>query len=168
MTIVCGTDFSQPARDAVAVAAKLSCRLKQDLVLVHAVAPHAADPMGFDFEPLRAAMAGALEHEAAEMRSAGLKVATRAVIGWPEEEIVQTAREAGADLIVMGALGRHQGLYWLIGSVAERVAQTTPVPLLLVLSTVAIGTKPPRHMRHRESDLGDSKYDDGASLRPFR
>jgi len=132
VTIVCGTDFSQPARDAVAVAAKLSCRLKQDLVLVHAVVPHAGDPMGFDFEPLRAAMAGALEHEAAELRSAGLNVATRAVIGWPEEEIVKTAREAGADLIVMGALGRHQGLYWLIGSVAERVAQTTPVPLLLV------------------------------------
>lgn len=132
MTIVCGTDFSQAARDAMDVAAKLCCRLKQDLLLVHAVAPQAVDPIGSDFDSLRAAMAEALEHEAAKLRSTGLRVASRAVIGWPEEEIVRAACEADADLIVVGALGRHHGPHWLIGSVAERVAQTTPVPLLLV------------------------------------
>ncbi len=132
MTIVCGTDFSQPARDAVAVAAGICSRLKQDLLLVHAVVPQPADPVAVDIEPLRSAMAEALEHEAADLRRAGSKVTTRTVTGWPEEEIVRAAREVDADLIVMGALGRHHGPHWLIGSVAERVAQTTPVPLLLV------------------------------------
>ena len=132
MTIVCATDFSQPARDALAVAAQLSSRLKQELVLIHVVVPQPADPVVADFEPLRSAMAEALEHQAGELRRTGSKITTRAVTGWPEEEIVRAAREVEADLIVMGALGRHRAPHWLIGSVAERVAQTTTVPLLLV------------------------------------
>ncbi|MGZ4807865.1 MAG: universal stress protein [Thermoanaerobaculia bacterium] len=132
MTIVCGTDFSQPGQDAVAVAARLSRRRKQDLLLVHAVAPQPQDPMAVDFEPLRSAMAESLERDAAKLRSGGLKVTTRTVVGWPEEEIVRSAREADADLIVLGAFGRHHGPHWIVGSVAERVSQMTPVPLLLV------------------------------------
>lgn len=132
MTVVCGTDFSDAARDAIAVAAKLSCRTKQSLLLVHAVTPQPADPIVVDLEPARAAMQGALEGEAAELRTAGLEVQARSVVGWADEVITRTAGESEADLIVLGAVGHRRGAHWLIGSVAEQVARTSPVPLLLV------------------------------------
>jgi nucleotide-binding universal stress UspA family protein len=132
MTVICGTDFSDAARDAMAVAAKLSCRTKQSLLLVHAVVPQPADPVAVDLEPVRAAMAEALEHQAAELHTAGLEVSTRSVIGWADEVLTHAASEVDADLIVLGAIGHRRGAHWLIGSVADNVAKTTPVPLLLV------------------------------------
>lgn len=149
MTIVCGTDLSKPAHSASVIAARLSCRLDQELLLVHAVVPQPVDPIGIDFEPVRAAMAERLEHEAAELRKLGSKVTARAVIGWPEEEITRAASEADADLIVIGAVGHRRAAEWLIGRVAERVALTTSVPLLLVrdpkpLQSWIAGTEPLR------------------------
>ncbi|HSP16545.1 MAG TPA: universal stress protein [Thermoanaerobaculia bacterium] len=132
MTVVCGTDFSDAAREAVAVAAKLSCRMKQSLLLVHAVVPQPGDPIAVDLEPARAAMAEALERDAAELRTAGLEVTTRAVIGWADEVLTRVASDIDADLMVLGAIGHRRGAHWLIGSVAENVAKTTPTPLLLV------------------------------------
>lgn len=133
MTIICGTDFSPAARDATHVAARLSCRLKEDLVLVHAVAPPPSDPLTeLDLDPVRGAFADALEREAAEPRAKGLEVATLAEMGSPDEVIVRVARQRDANLIVLGAVGQRRGTHWLLGSVADHVARTTPVPLLLV------------------------------------
>ncbi len=132
MTVVCGTDFSDAAGDAVAIAAKLSRRTKQSLLLVHAVVPQPADPIAADLEPARAAMAEALGREAAALRKDGLEVSTRSVIGWADEVLTRAASETDADLIVLGAIGHRRGAHWLIGSVAENVAKTTSVPLLLV------------------------------------
>ena len=46
--------------------------------------------------------------------------------------IVREARDWQADLIVMGTHGRRGPSRWMLGSVAERVAQLTETPLLLV------------------------------------
>ncbi|OLL31129.1 universal stress protein UspA [Burkholderia sp. SRS-W-2-2016] len=46
--------------------------------------------------------------------------------------IVREAARWQADMIVMGTHGRRGVTRWLLGSVAERVARLTPVPLLLV------------------------------------
>lgn len=132
MSIICGTDFSPAAREATEIAARLSCRLKEELVLVHAVAPQPSDPITVDLGPVRAAMAEALEHEAAGVRSKGLKVTTLAEMGSPDEVLVRIAKERDADLIVLGAVGQRRGTHWLLGSVADHVARTTPIPLLLV------------------------------------
>lgn len=133
MAIICGTDFSPAARDAVEVASKLSCRTKEELVLVHAVAPRPSDPITVvDLDRLRGTFAEALEHEAAELRTRGLEVTTHAEMGSPDEVIVRIARQRDADLIVLGAVGQRRGTHWLLGSVADHVARTTPVPLLLV------------------------------------
>lgn len=132
MTIVCGTDFSNPARDAVAIAETLACRSRQDLLLIHSVVELPCGPVPTDVEPVRAALSNMLESEAAAIRKSGIAVTARTVVGWPEEQIVEAARESNATMIVLGAVGHGRGLHWLIGSVAERVALTTPVPLLLV------------------------------------
>lgn len=54
--------------------------------------------------------------------------------GNPAEEIVAAAQELGSDLIVLGTHGR-QGLEALVlGSVAERVTQRSPIPVLVTRS----------------------------------
>ena len=48
------------------------------------------------------------------------------------ESIVEYAKEAGVDVIVMGTHGRRALAHLLLGSVAERVVRTSPCPVLTV------------------------------------
>jgi nucleotide-binding universal stress UspA family protein len=52
--------------------------------------------------------------------------------GDPFEEIVAWAREREADLIVMGHVGRRPRAKVLLGSVAERVLEFAPCPVMVV------------------------------------
>lgn len=52
--------------------------------------------------------------------------------GIPHEVILQEASSWGADLIVMGKLGRRGVSQVLLGSVAERVIEFAEVPVLVV------------------------------------
>jgi len=50
----------------------------------------------------------------------------------PAEAIVDYARQAEIDLIIMGTHGRTGMSQLLVGSVAERVVRTAPCPVLTV------------------------------------
>jgi nucleotide-binding universal stress UspA family protein len=52
--------------------------------------------------------------------------------GRPYEQIVHLAKELNVDLIVMGTFGRRDSERPLIGSVAERVIEHAPCPVLVV------------------------------------
>lgn len=52
--------------------------------------------------------------------------------GAPSVEIIRTAKEINADLIVMGTHGRKGLSHFLMGSVAERVAREAPCSVLIV------------------------------------
>lgn len=54
--------------------------------------------------------------------------------GFPKEEIVKTAKEWEADLIVIGAHGKSGLLHLLMGSVTEHVIRHSPVPVMVVSS----------------------------------
>ena len=73
----------------------------------------------------------------------GVVLTTRA----PAEAIVSYARDAHADLIVMGTHGRNAVGRLLLGSVAERVVRTAPCPVLTVREAV----------RHDAQDKKDEK-----------
>jgi len=57
---------------------------------------------------------------------------TTTVEGSPAREIVDHAASIGADLVVMGTHGRSGVDRLLLGSVAERVVRSSPVPVLTV------------------------------------
>ncbi len=57
--------------------------------------------------------------------------------GIPHSEIANLAREQGVDLIVIGQVGRRGPRRVLIGSVAERVIEYAPCPVLVVRHTPA-------------------------------
>lgn len=55
--------------------------------------------------------------------------------GFPKQEIIKTAREWEADIIVMGAHGKSGLLHLLMGSVTEYVIRHSPIPVMVVSST---------------------------------
>lgn len=67
-----------------------------------------------------------------EAERSGVEVDAALRRGDPFEEIVAHARERGADLIVMGHTGRRSRARVLLGSVAERVVEFAPCPVLVV------------------------------------
>ena len=61
-----------------------------------------------------------------------LDVETTTAEGRPSREIVRVARERNVDCIVMGTHGRGGLDRLILGSVAERVVRTAPVPVVTV------------------------------------
>ncbi len=56
----------------------------------------------------------------------------RVIPGIPADAILAEAETAGADLIVVGTHGRRGVSHALLGSIAERVVRTAPIPVLAV------------------------------------
>jgi nucleotide-binding universal stress UspA family protein len=62
------------------------------------------------------------------------KVHARLAEGWPADVILETAKSEGATMIAMTTHGRSGMARWALGSVAEKVARASDVPVLLVRS----------------------------------
>ncbi len=74
------------------------------------------------------------EKELARARDAikGVEVESAVRIGSPQDEVVAYARNRDIDVIVMATHGRSGLSHALIGSVAEKVVQMAPCPVLTV------------------------------------
>lgn len=77
---------------------------------------------------------GELETVARELGDGGLTVTTEVTEGDPAEVIVRRAAELGVDLVAMGTHGRSALGRGFMGSVAHRVVQHAPCPVLTVRS----------------------------------
>jgi nucleotide-binding universal stress UspA family protein len=62
----------------------------------------------------------------------GLTARTIIAGGRPADAILETARELGADLVVVGSSGRHGAARLLLGSVSSAVAAHAGVSVLIV------------------------------------
>ena len=119
--IICGTDFSENAQKAADVAAALAKRLGVPLRLVHASAIPRA-PLAD--EHLRA--------EAQRLHGAGADLTAEVIEGDADQVLPQVARQHAARLLVVSSLGSRKSVRWLLGSVAERTAESSPAPTLVV------------------------------------
>jgi nucleotide-binding universal stress UspA family protein len=70
------------------------------------------------------------------LAEAGLQVKRQIRMGHPAEEIINEVERSDADLVVMSSHGRTGIARATLGSVADRVLRTSPVPVLLVPSHV--------------------------------
>jgi len=131
MTIVCGTDFSEPAARAGKVAALLAARRHAELALVHVLRPDDAEDGPAKDAAIRKA-AARLRAEAGELGSLGQHVLPDVVTGLPDEVLPALAEGRKAELLVIGALGRRPPSRWRLGTTAERTAQLSSVPTLVV------------------------------------
>ncbi len=90
-----------------------------------------------------------------QMARSGIPALVRQVTGIPSEQINLAAREGGVDLVVLGAQGRTNLLYGLVGSTTERVVKDGPCPVLAVpklgdeaAKPIAETAAPPIPIRH--------------------
>ena len=67
-------------------------------------------------------------------RDRGVKIHGKVAEGPPAEVILETARTEGATLIAMSTHGRTGLARWALGSITEKVARASTIPLLLVRS----------------------------------
>ncbi|WP_339105734.1 universal stress protein [Haloterrigena salinisoli] len=135
-TVVVATDGSESVKRAVDVALDLADRFDAE---VHALSVVDASEVDASPEQLRDELRTALETTAdaalatvEERTDADLEIDTAVREGRPAAQICEYAREIDADLIATGTRGRHGENRLLLGSVAERVVRTSPVPVLTV------------------------------------
>jgi nucleotide-binding universal stress UspA family protein len=89
-----------------------------------------AVPWGTPAERLVKYMDGISE----KLADSGVPVQARVTNGEITDEILKAAKYEGVDVIVMATHGRSGLGHLLIGSIAGRVAQAAPIPLLLIRS----------------------------------
>jgi nucleotide-binding universal stress UspA family protein len=76
----------------------------------------------------------------ARVLKAGLQGDSVIVEGPPFQAIIDTTKDKGADLIVMGTHGRTGLSHVLMGSVAERVVRMAPCPVLVTREATETAT----------------------------
>jgi nucleotide-binding universal stress UspA family protein len=78
---------------------------------------------------------GAVERALDSARTHGARAQGRVLVGSPGVMLAEAARSAQADLIVLGAHGGGDASRDSLGSVAERIVRTAPLPVLMVHAT---------------------------------
>jgi nucleotide-binding universal stress UspA family protein len=124
----------QPGIDlAVTLARKLDARITLlfvfDLSPFTAISPF-APPV--DVEPLIEGCEKELRSILAKVRAQWPKAEAELRRGPPSDTIVEAAKAFGCDLVVIGTRGRRGVARALLGSVAEKVVRSSPIPVLTV------------------------------------
>ena len=139
--ILVPVDGSETAQKAVEKAAGLAKAFGSAATVIYVIDPYPFTGLGSDFaygqaEYLSAATAEAeqaIQAAKQTLAQAGVVPQTRVVEGhaaW--RGILEAAKTAGADLIVMGSHGRHGLEKIVLGSVAQRVLSHSHLPVFVV------------------------------------
>jgi len=134
--------FSEHAKGIFDYAAKLAVSLNAELLVVSIInsrdveAVESISAMGYDVDGehyvrnIRNERNQILEQIIEESAFPRGRVRTLIPVGNPVDELLNIAVKEHADMIVMGTKGRTNLSNILIGSVAERIFQKSPVPVL--------------------------------------
>ncbi len=131
--ILVACDASPAARGAARAAIDLAARDNAGVFLAH-VAERDDDE----------AQERAFSAAAAYALAAGVAIDRAVLHGEAVEAILVSAEARHAGLIAVGAHGRAAGPF-AIGSLAEAIARTSPVPVLVVPASVPSAERPPAH-----------------------
>ena len=132
MTIVCGTDLSAQAAQAADAAAAIAAALGTPLDLVYVAEGFWRELPERARGPLVDEVRGRLRAEAERLGRRGVTVRDYLLYGVADEALTAHAGQAGARLLVVSSTGRRAPARWVLGSVAERTVQTSPIPVLVV------------------------------------
>ena len=131
--ILCGTDFSAAADVAVDVATDFARRLGAPLTLAHAVEmPRALKRDVRTSRWVTASRKRWLRATAEASRKRGVEVNEYVSVGSGDEVLVEKAAADKARMIVVSSLGDRRPAKWLLGSVAERIAERSAIPTLVL------------------------------------
>jgi universal stress protein A len=139
--ILVATDFSPHSAEALRVAVSLSklCAAPLTILAVYQpeIYPLVPDGALFPRPEDVAADVGRISERLLQLKTeasaaGAIEVATSMRQGPPFSEIIAAAREAAADLVVVGTHGRTGLKHALLGSVAEKVVRKAPCAVLTV------------------------------------
>lgn len=141
MKLLVACDGSQPALRAVGFALDLIRRIPGEpgsvvLVNVHddTALRHARSVVGKSVvdDYLRQQSEAELGAARAAIDAAGVPLVVDVRVGRISEQVVQSAKDHGCELLVLGAKGRGAVVDALLGSVAQRVLFSASAPVVLV------------------------------------
>ncbi len=141
-SILVPVDFSPQSEAALLLACKLAACLHTKVLVLHVV-HDPGDMPGYYSKILKKKQLHRIEDGAAAMladfltrvahgntQAKGLaQVESRLVRGLPTNRILEVAKKEHAWMIVMGSTGRTGLDHLMLGSVAERVVQLSPIPV---------------------------------------
>jgi nucleotide-binding universal stress UspA family protein len=143
-TILVACDFSDYTRGVFACAAELARSLKAALIVVNVINERDVEAVkrvereypvvsaNKFVAQLKEDRTQLMEALAKENRCEDLNVKRIFKVGAPFQEILITAQEENADMLVIGAKGRGNIAGVLFGSTAEKVFRRCPIPLLSI------------------------------------
>ncbi len=130
-------DFSKPAVNAYRFALDVAAQSNGKVHLLHIIELPAMPntrfaPVRSLEESLAKETKDKFEKIIAQYSAEGVKVATAVEFGVPVKKILNYVTEHSLDLIIMGSHGARGLREYLIGSNAEKIVRTSPVPVLVV------------------------------------
>jgi len=136
--ILIPTDGSDPSMRAADFAIKLADHFKAEIIAIYVIDRVILEEIskiherhGLE-EEIRRKAERCLNYIVKSAEKKGLKARSILVEGQPHDQIVRHAESFKADMIVMGSKGRRGMNRILIGSVAERVIEYAPCPVLVI------------------------------------
>lgn len=171
-------DGSTRAESAIPVAARIASASGASIKLVRVVTP----PVNFSCYAMESPfiMQGVLDADVDNATSylatiatsavlAGIKTTTEILTGSPALTIIQVSSSTKTDLIVMCSHGETGFKRWMLGSVAQKVARHSAVPVLVLregdTTLHALATRPMRMMVPLDgSDLAETALEPAAQL----
>ena len=142
--ILCPTDFSGPAEEALLVAIDLARDYGAELLVAHAVEylppllSGGKDPVS-EFQAACRQLEGEacvrLERHIDQAKQAHIPVTTLIKVGHPAAQISEWAEEYGVDLIVIASHGLTGWRQALLGSVTARLLLLTTRPIWIIQAT---------------------------------
>ena len=136
--ILVPVDFEEPSREALEVAVDFALRFEAKLTIVHAweIPPYVYVGVAYLPADLWTAVEQAATEELAttlaEVRKRLPRAESILAKGSAALAVLAAAEQSGADLIVMGTHGRRGVSRAFLGSIAERVVRSSPVPVLTI------------------------------------
>ncbi len=138
--IVVGVDGSEQGWAALSRAAELARATGASLQIAHIKRPiasayaaeayPAATPAWYEAQESYAH--GLLREAVARVKGSGLEVEPFSKVGTPAEELAELAEAKEVTMTVVGHRGRNLASRLFVGSVADRLVQISPKPVLVV------------------------------------
>jgi nucleotide-binding universal stress UspA family protein len=134
--ILCAIDLTQAAPPVIGVAVSLARAFDMPLELLHVVHMPPGLPSEYLSETVivdvRLKAEAALAATSAKLQGTGITVRSHVALGLVEDGILGRARDAGAELLVLGTHARHGASRLFLGSVAERTVRAATCPVVVV------------------------------------
>lgn len=136
--ILCPVDFSDTSMKAANNAIQFASEIKAEITFVHIIDVQSLQNIGNlagseinDIDLLIEEEKPILSNLKNECEKNGVKAKTILSNGVPKSAIIETIKEGGNDLIIMGTHGKKGLTRLVLGSVAENIVRNSTIPVLL-------------------------------------